>query len=115
MGLEHALLSRVAPRTRVATRRSILVLSLVLGSLALVAGLLTAFTMWLQTAAARGWIERALAREVDPAAALDHVVAHPSARSRAQRDEIAVRSGTSERSAPSIPDEGEPGELSWRA
>jgi len=62
-----------------------------------------------------GIIERALAREVDPAAALDHVVAHPSARSRAQRDEIAVRSGTSGRSAPSIPDEGEPGELSWRA
>src|SRR4051794_20261951 len=39
-------------------------------------------------------IERALAREVDPAAALDHVVAHPSARSRAQRDAIAERSGT---------------------
>ena len=70
-------------------------------------------------------IERALAREVDPTAALDHVVAHPSARSRAQRDEIAERSGTRGRTAPSTsssdageggePAESEAGGLSWRA
>jgi len=67
-------------------------------------------------------IERALAREVDPAAALDHVVAEPSARSRTQRAELARRSA-SRSSAPSAspaspasPDEhDESGGLSWRA
>jgi pyruvate dehydrogenase E1 component alpha subunit len=59
-------------------------------------------------------IERALAREIDPAAALDHVVAAPSARSRAQRADIARRSGTD------APDDDRDhgngsGELSWRA
>lgn len=48
-------------------------------------------------------IERALAREVVPASALDHVVAEPSARSLAQRAEIAERSG-----------DRDSGELSWR-
>jgi pyruvate dehydrogenase E1 component alpha subunit len=37
-------------------------------------------------------IERALAREVDPTSALDHVDAEPSARSRAQQADIARRS-----------------------
>jgi pyruvate dehydrogenase E1 component alpha subunit len=63
-------------------------------------------------------LERALAREVDPAAALDHVVAQPSARARAQRAEIVERSATS---APSADDgDGRPdstgeGAVSWRA
>jgi pyruvate dehydrogenase E1 component alpha subunit len=52
-------------------------------------------------------IERALAREVDPAAALDHVVAEPTARARAQRADIVRRTGGS--SGPST------GGLSWRA
>ena len=71
-------------------------------------------------------IERALAREVDPTAALDHVVAHPSARSRAQRAEIAERSGTRGRTEPTTsasssdgaggePADSEAGGLSWRA
>jgi len=55
-------------------------------------------------------IERALAREVDPAAALDHVVSEPSARLRAQRAEIAARRGRAEPSTP-----GAAEELSWRA
>jgi pyruvate dehydrogenase E1 component alpha subunit len=55
-------------------------------------------------------IERALAREVDPASALDHVVAAPSTRSVAQRAEIA------ERSAPTSNGEtDEAGGVSWRA
>lgn len=54
-------------------------------------------------------IERALAREVDPAAALDHVVSEPSARSRAQRAEIEERSGA----RPAGADSAE--EVSWRA
>jgi TPP-dependent pyruvate/acetoin dehydrogenase alpha subunit len=55
-------------------------------------------------------IERALAREVDPATALDHVVAEPTARSRAQQAEIAARRG------PSRPDDtDDTGEVSWRA
>ena len=40
------------------------------------------------------------AREVDPASALDHVVVEPSARSRAQRAEIAARSGSGPPSEP---------------
>jgi pyruvate dehydrogenase E1 component alpha subunit len=52
-------------------------------------------------------IERALAREVDPATALDHVLAEPTARSRAQRADIAARSGA--------PEADDTGELSWRA
>jgi pyruvate dehydrogenase E1 component alpha subunit len=39
-------------------------------------------------------IERALAREVDPASALDHVEAQPSARSLAQRADIVARSSS---------------------
>jgi TPP-dependent pyruvate/acetoin dehydrogenase alpha subunit len=54
-------------------------------------------------------IERALAREVDPPAALDHVVAEPSARSRAQRADVARRSGST-----STPPASEGG-VSWRA
>jgi pyruvate dehydrogenase E1 component alpha subunit len=76
-------------------------------------------------------IERALAREVDPATALDHVVARPTARSRAQRADIVRRRGgspvedTVEDTADDEPggpggsgDDGEgeaTGELSWRA
>ncbi len=69
-------------------------------------------------------IERALAREVDPASALDHVVVEPSARSRAQRAEIAARSGSGPPSEPEPTvngdaddpdDDADPGELSWRA
>jgi pyruvate dehydrogenase E1 component alpha subunit len=72
-------------------------------------------------------IERALAREIDPAAALDHVVADPSARSLAQRAEIAERSGAGEprvshgdgggaRDDAGDHDAGDAGEeLSWRA
>jgi pyruvate dehydrogenase E1 component alpha subunit len=68
-------------------------------------------------------IERALAREVDPASALDHVVLEPSARSRAQRAEIAARSGSAPPSEPEPTvngdaddaDDADPGELSWRA
>lgn len=52
-------------------------------------------------------IERALAREVDPASALDHVVAEPSARLREQRAEIARRA------RPDLHDR--PGGVSWRA
>jgi pyruvate dehydrogenase E1 component subunit alpha len=55
-------------------------------------------------------IERALAREVDPAGALDHVVAEPSVRSREQRVDIATRSGSA-----MSDDAVEPGGLSWRA
>jgi pyruvate dehydrogenase E1 component alpha subunit len=70
-------------------------------------------------------IERALAREVDPAGALDHVDGIPSARNRAQRADIVER--TSPRPAPDNPahdevapdhhppDHDGPGELSWRA
>ena len=58
-------------------------------------------------------IERALAREVDPAAALDHVVASPSARSRAQQADIARRSGSGTHDG-GVDDDGA-GELSWRA
>ena len=64
-------------------------------------------------------IERALAREVDPAAALDHVVASPSARSLAQRAAIAERSGSGAADAADAADDGagddESGGLSWRA
>jgi pyruvate dehydrogenase E1 component alpha subunit len=70
-------------------------------------------------------IERALAREFDPAAALDHVGAEPSARSRAQRAELARRSGSTASVAPEERDEPEEhdehdeheesGGLSWRA
>ncbi len=68
-------------------------------------------------------IERALAREIDPAAALDHVVASPSARSRAQRAEIARRSETgaaddARHDAGDVGDSdggAEPGGVSWRA
>jgi len=59
-------------------------------------------------------IERALARDVDPATALDHVVASPSRRSLAQRAEIAERSAPSAASIEAR-DDGSPGELSWRA
>jgi pyruvate dehydrogenase E1 component alpha subunit len=52
-----------------------------------------------------GIVERALAREVEPTSALDHVVLDPSPRSRAQRADIARRS------APS----GGSEEVSWRA
>jgi pyruvate dehydrogenase E1 component subunit alpha len=54
-------------------------------------------------------IERALAREVDPAAALDHVVAEPSARALAQRAEIVARS------SPRSGDDDASGGVSWRA
>ena len=57
-------------------------------------------------------IERALARELDPATALDHVVADPSARNRAQRAEIAERSSAVQ---PAAQDGAEREELSWRA
>jgi pyruvate dehydrogenase E1 component alpha subunit len=57
-----------------------------------------------------GIVDRALAHEVDPAAALDHVVAEPSARLRAQRAEIAAR-----RDASSGEAAAEAEELSWRA
>jgi len=66
-------------------------------------------------------IERALAREVDPAAALDHVVAEPSARSRAQRAQLVQRSGTGEageegEESDDADAEGTPeGPVSWRA
>jgi pyruvate dehydrogenase E1 component alpha subunit len=60
-------------------------------------------------------IERALAREVDPAAALDHVVAEPSARSRAQRADIARRSGSRSTPPPSTPRSTADGGVSWRA
>ena len=59
-------------------------------------------------------IQRALAREVDPAAALDHVVASPSARSLAQRAAIAERSGSGAADAADAADD-ESGGLSWRA
>jgi len=48
-------------------------------------------------------IETALAREVDPAAALDHITATPEARAAAQRAEIVTRT------APA------PEGVSWRA
>jgi pyruvate dehydrogenase E1 component alpha subunit len=63
-------------------------------------------------------IERALAREVDPASALDHVVAEPSPRSLAQRAAIARRSGTGDADGESDDTESDDtpsGELSWRA
>jgi pyruvate dehydrogenase E1 component alpha subunit len=56
-------------------------------------------------------IERALAREVDPASALDHVVAEPSARSRAQRADIAARSGRHDDASAAE----HAGGVSWRA
>src|SRR6478735_4078199 len=59
-------------------------------------------------------IERALAREVDPAAALDHVVASPSARSLAQRAAIVERSGSGAGDEADATDR-ESGGLSWRA
>jgi pyruvate dehydrogenase E1 component alpha subunit len=56
-------------------------------------------------------IERALERDVDPATALDHVVAQPTARGRAQRADIVRRSG----GAHDDDDGTSTGELSWRA
>jgi pyruvate dehydrogenase E1 component alpha subunit len=58
-------------------------------------------------------IERALEREVDPATALDHVVSAPSARARAQRADIAQRSGSS--SPPPASEAADGGGVSWRA
>jgi hypothetical protein len=66
-GLRDAVLSPVARRMRVATR----LVALALSSLLLLAGLLLiSVTMWLQTTAARGWIESTLAREVNQQLAL---------------------------------------------
>jgi pyruvate dehydrogenase E1 component alpha subunit len=68
-------------------------------------------------------IERALAREVDPTTALDHVVAAPTARSKGQQADIAARSGMARPAGASVPDgralahdDGSDfGGLSWRA
>jgi pyruvate dehydrogenase E1 component alpha subunit len=49
-------------------------------------------------------VERALARVVDPAGALDHVVASPSARSLAQRAELAHRSAVVHHEPDAMPD-----------
>ena len=54
-------------------------------------------------------IDAALAREVDPASALDHITATPDARAAAQRAEIVARTRTP--SAPRPSTEG----VSWRA
>ena len=65
-------------------------------------------------------IERALAREVDPAAALDHVVAVATCACRGARRDRR-RSAPSEQRAPTtrpVPTDvptATPGELSWRA
>jgi TPP-dependent pyruvate/acetoin dehydrogenase alpha subunit len=78
-----------------------------------------------------GIIERALAREVDPASALDHVDGVPSARNRAQRADIVARSTPASPDSPATvtpaprddaaeSDDTEPpdsatGGVSWRA
>jgi TPP-dependent pyruvate/acetoin dehydrogenase alpha subunit len=58
-------------------------------------------------------IDAALAREVDPATALDHITASVSPRTAAQRAEIARRSAPVPTLAPAGNDEQE--EVSWRA
>jgi pyruvate dehydrogenase E1 component alpha subunit len=64
-------------------------------------------------------IDRALAREVEPAAALDHVTASADTRTAAQRAEIVARSAPDrapdDASAAQDEPEGETGAVSWRA
>jgi pyruvate dehydrogenase E1 component alpha subunit len=60
-------------------------------------------------------IDAALAREVDPVTALDHVTASLSPRTAAQRAEIARRAAPAPASAASDEQEDEQEEVSWRA
>jgi pyruvate dehydrogenase E1 component alpha subunit len=60
-------------------------------------------------------VEAALAREVDPASALDHVDAEPSARSLAQRADIVARSSPRPVDAVLAEHDDEGDGVSWRA